>query len=303
MKQMAMVGPAAVFAAALVMTACPGPGGGNGNGADGGADANDISPIDPVIKVSGTAEIHPQAKAWLTANGRTVPSIEGLTHRVEEPLKVGLGEELGVFGTTVLDSSGAYSVAEVDTANVNIGIGGGIIDERDAGLSPVVRSATSIFDVTKMASKPEVDINGARTFILPAEFEAQLTLAVTPEKIRALNRQADAGMELLTLIGAGFMFGQVVDASGAPVAGVKLSSTISDFDKRFFYPSADYTTATQSGTSANGTFVFVGKDDDTVPDPFVFRVEGRDEFQRYNGGAKPGAVVLVRVYPGAVAPP
>jgi hypothetical protein len=74
------------------------------------------------------ASIHPQAQSWMMANGKTVPSIVGLTHRVEEPLKAGLDDPSGIFGTTTLDATGAYSVADIDTGTVNLGIGGGIRD-------------------------------------------------------------------------------------------------------------------------------------------------------------------------------
>jgi hypothetical protein len=69
---------------------------------------------------------------------------------------------------------------------------------------------------------------------------------------------------------------------------------------RFFYPTADISSVTQTGTSANGLFVFVH--DGGPTSPFTFSVEGQPDYRKRNAGAAAGTALIMTVYPGTVAP-
>ncbi len=289
MSRMISSGGAAALSALLVL-GCSGNG---GTVADAGVDANINVAIDPVIRVSGTAAVYPSAAAWMTQAGMQVPSLNGLTLRIEEPLKVALEDDTGIFGTLTLDDSGAFSLEGVDTALVNLGIAAGIKDDLDAGT--VVRSATALFDVQVHEDKPRLDIVGAKAWAIPKAFHDALTNAVSPVTVAQLTNGTHS-----TLSGAGFILGQVVDAQGNPVPGVKIDADSDELDARFFYPSEDFASATQAGTSANGLFVYVHTGGTT--NPFTFTVEGKPEYKKRNGGAAAGTALIISVYPGTVAP-
>lgn len=295
MKQLWM-GVGGVVLLSTMFFACP-PDGPNNNGDDAGTTDGDTVPIDPIIKVSGTAEMHPNAVAYLQSISADVPTVEGLTLRVEEPLQVALGDETnGVFGTVTLPASGEFSVEEVDTQYVGVGIAAGIRDERDAGTPSVVRSATTIYDVILEEQDPDTDIAGARAYALPAQFVEKLNTAVGATAISTISGDA----ELDTLLEVGFILGKIVDAQGNPVAGAKVEP--SSFASNFFYPSEDYASTSQLGTSANGLFIFVwnGK---TPPDLFEFTIQNKPEYRKRRAGAAPNAGVVMTVYPGTTPPP
>lgn len=287
--------------AALLCTALFGcPGNENHGGQDAGPDANDIITEPPVIKVSGTALIHPDALPLVMDGGTQLKSVEGLTLRIEEPLLVALNDPSGVFGEQTLPADGSYSIGNVDTATVSIGIAAGIRDPADAGSSLVVPSATTLFDVILQQGKPETDLVGTKAYALPREFVTQLEAAVTPARIAQLNGIADGGGGSLpdNLEKSGFILGKIVDQAGAPVAGVKIAA--SKYGDRFFYPSEDLSTVTDTGTSANGLFLFVWNGD--KPDVFDLSVDGHPEYLKRRGGASGGAGLVMTVYPGTQAP-
>ncbi|MFZ5470106.1 MAG: carboxypeptidase regulatory-like domain-containing protein [Myxococcota bacterium] len=295
------------FALGLLCLGCP-----NGStGSDGGESDGDIEPTDIEIDVSGTARVHPAAVDFLNTNGRAVPSIEGLTLRVEEPLKVALHDPLGEFGTVILDGGGAFRVNAVPVQLVNLGIAAGIRDETDAGVCGadagvpdggcktvyrVVRSATVLYDVALEQKKPETDITGAVAFAIPTDFHEQLTAAVTPATIL----QITGANQKSTLLEAGFMLGRIVDAQGNPVANAKVAPSPAALASQFFYPTSDLS-GTQGSTSANGLFVFVHTGGDV--NTFRFTIEGKSEYRQRNAGAAKDACLVVTVYPGTTPPP
>ncbi|MBX5484146.1 MAG: carboxypeptidase regulatory-like domain-containing protein [Myxococcaceae bacterium] len=280
---------AAIAAGIFALAGCPG--GGSNGGEDAGFDANDIDIEEPIIKVSGTAKVFPEAATWLQDAGMTVPELAGLTLRVEEPLKAALNDPTGVFGSVTLASDGKFTVENVDTSQVNLGIAAGIRDERDAGTSGFVRSATPLFDVQLAQKKPDTDILDGVAWALPRAFHDQLTNAVSPATILSItNNQFDS------LIEAGFILGKVVDAQGNPVAGAKVVTTPASWGANFYYPTEDLSAVTQNGTSANGLFVFVHTGGPT--EPFTFTIENRPEYLKRNGGAARDAALIVVVSPG-----
>lgn len=283
------------LSALALLTGCPG--GGNNNGNDAGTDDGGEDAIEPVITVAGTATVHPAAQAWMADGGLTVPSLAGVTLRVEEPLRIGLNENdpSAVFGTTVLTSSGEFSANQVDTANVIVGVGAGFRDTADAG---VIRSASTIWDVTREGAKPRVNINGASAYALPKAFVDQLTTAIGPSNISSASGGVGSTLEK-----SGFSLIRVVDAAGNPVSGVKLKfrcgvGCVSVTGAQFFYPSDDLSTAAphaSGSTSSNGLVVYVGNN--TAAHQVIIAVEGHSEYRDHAAGAAPNAGLAVTVKP------
>ncbi|MGA9523641.1 MAG: carboxypeptidase regulatory-like domain-containing protein [Myxococcaceae bacterium] len=289
MNRKSFSGGVAALSASFLL-ACSG---GDTTPVDAGVDASFHFAPDAVIRVSGTAAVYPNAAEWMTQAGMPVPSLKGLTLRIEEPLKVALGDDTGVFGSTTLDDTGAFSMEGVDTGKVNLGIAVGIRDEANAGT--VIHAATTVWDVQMHEAKPELDIRGATGWALPKAFHDALTLAVSPVTIAQLS-----GGTTSTLSGAGFILGKVVDAQGSPVAGARIVTGSADVDARFFYPSEDFSSVTQAGTSASGLFVYVH--DGGTTRPFTLSVDGKPDYKKRNGGVAAGTALIMTVYPGTVAP-
>jgi hypothetical protein len=269
------------MAALLVLCACPGPTPSGDAGTDAGAEVTEI-------RVAGTVTLFPAAAPLLADAGVTF-SPEGLTLRVEEPLKVALNDPSGVFGTVTLGADGAFSVAKVPTDLVNLGIAAGVRDTQDGGR--VVPSATTLYDVALAMEKPRGDLLGTTGYAVPTRFHDALTAAITPARIKQLT--ASNGMKG-TLLEAGFILGRVVDANGAPLAGVTITPTQATLQPAFFYPTADLT-STGAATSSNGLFVYVHNGGDVLT--FRFSVANRPEYKQRNAGATKEACLVVTVAP------
>ncbi len=293
------------------------PSGGNPGGTDAGSDSGMNQNEFPIITVAGKVFVHPEAKGFLADAGYPELALTGLTVRVEEPLLVALdpNDPVAVFGSRTLDATGNFSVGDVRTEVVTLGIAAGVRDDSDAGLrccaecgaladggcpfvpdTKVVRSATVLYDVTfANGTKPEADVRNSKAYALPSEFHAKLNAAVTPARILQLT-----GGTQSTLVGAGFVLGRIIDAAGVPVAGVKLSadSTVTD---RVFYPSADLSTVGTGGTSTNGLFLYV-YNGEAQPSQFPFSIQGRSEYKLRKMGAARGAGLVVTVFPGTTEP-
>lgn len=281
----------AASALAAALAACsPNPGGN-----DGGSDAGTGEVI---FKASGTASVHPLAAAWLADAGLANPGVAGLTLRMEEPFKVAVGDPLGLFGQSTLDAAGTFSIGGISSELVNLGVAAGIRDDSvDGGSSArIVRSATVLYDVALEGKKPEADIVNGKAFAIPTPFHDQLGRAVTPAAIQGITGVSGPS----TLQGAGWVLGRVVDASGAPVAGVTIQASPASYNPQFFYPSADYT-STGSATSANGTFLFVHTGG--AVSTFRISVSGRTEYKQRNLGAAKDAALVLTYYPGTTPPP
>jgi hypothetical protein len=283
-----------VALAALTLTACGSPSGGN----DGGNN-NDAGSTEVIFKASGTASVLPIAAAWLADAGLPNAGVNGLTLRVEEPFKVAAGDPLGVFGSVALDSSGTFSVSDISSELVNLGVAAGVRDDSvDGGSSArVVRSATVLYDVALEGQKPQGDITGGKAYAMPTAFHDQLNRAVGTAAIQAIT-QSGGGQS--TLQAAGWVLGRVVDAQGAPVSGVTITASPASFNAQFFYPNADYT-GTGSATSSNGTFIFVHKGD-ALAATFRVNVAGHTEYKQRNLGAAKEAVLVLTYYPGTTPP-
>ncbi len=267
--------------------------GGDTTPVEASADAGIHFVPDAVIRVSGTAAVYPNAAVWMTQAGTAVPSLQGLTLRIEEPLKTALGDDTGVLGTMTLDDTGAFSMEGVDTARVNLGIAVGIRD--DANTGAVIPAATTVWDVQLHSAKPEVDLTGTTAWALPKAFHDALTLAVSPVRIAQLTHGTESALS-----GAGFILGKVVDAQGNPAGGARVVTGNADLDARVFYLDEGISSVTQAGTSANGLFVYVH--DGGNMSPLTLSVDGNPDYKTRNGGVAAGSALIMTVYPGTVAP-
>lgn len=269
------------MAALALLCACPGPTPAGDAGTDAGPEVTEI-------RVAGTVLLFPAAAPLLVDAGLAF-STEGLTLRVEEPLKVALKDPAGVFGAVTLGADGAFSVSNVPTALVNLGLAAGVRDLQDAGR--VVPSATTLYDVALTLEKPRADLLGTTGYAVPTRFHDALTAAITPTRIQALT--ASHGRKG-TLLEAGFILGRVVDANGASVAGVTITPTQATLQPAFFYPTADLA-STGPSTSSNGLFVYVHNGGDVLT--FRFTVANRPEYRQRNASAAKEACLVVTVAP------
>lgn len=276
----------ALLIGGLVLCACPG--GGKSDGGSGGAGGSD----EVLFDVSGTAAIYPEGIGLLVDAGVST-SVAGLTLRVEEPLKVALNDPLGVFSTATLDATGSFSASMISSELVNLGVAAGVVD--DAG-TRAVRSATVVWDVAFEQKKPDKNLTGAKAWVLPKPLHDKLTAAITEATILGFTSN-----QKRTLVEAGCVLGRVVDATGAPVSGVTLTSMTASLNPKFVYPNAALT-GTGTMTSSNGLFVFVHDGSDNVAQ-FSFDVVGAMNYRRRSAGAAKNACLVMTVYPGATAPP
>lgn len=297
-----VLGCGAAFVLSTLLVACSGDGGG-GEEPDAGLDAHDGVIVEPVVQVSGTASMFPNAVTYLSDAGLPVPDVAGLTLSIEEPLSAALKDPNAVFGSVVLPADGRFAVDGVDTSKVNVGLAGAIRDERDAGTPAVVPSATAVFDVQLAEGKPETDLAGAKAYALPAGYHDKLTELVTPGRIQALNATS-SGVD--SLIEAGFVLGKVVDAQGNPVAGAVIETDPAALAQTsLFYPDVALATLNQTATDADGLFLFVNSlDPENADKPITFTltVKDRPEYLRRSAASWKDSALILTVFPGRTAP-
>ena len=70
---------------------------------------------------------------------------------------------------------------------------------------------------------------------------------------------------------------------------------------RVLYPSQDFSTVGETGTSAHGLFLFVFTGGDALA--FKLGVEGQAGYKSRNAGAAPGVGLLLTLHPGRLPPP
>jgi|CXWL01.1.fsa_nt_gi hypothetical protein len=261
---------------------------------DGGDDGGETGEF--FVNVSGRAYVHPVGEKYLADAGLPPLSLVGLTVQVQEPLKVAVMDPDGVFGSVVLDGGGTFAVANVSTDLVNLGIAAGVRDERDAGISPITKSATVLYDVILIGEKPRADITNGKAYAVPRQFHDALTAAVGEANIKALTGTTNRK----TLFEAGFTLGRIIDSSGNPVSGLTVTPIPSNLANRLFYPTADLS-GTQASTSVNGIFLYVHTGGDVQT--FRYTVPGHAEYKERRAGAVKDACLVTEVYPGLTPPP
>lgn len=285
------------LAAAVFALGCPGPtGGGNDGGSGDGGETTDVESL--IIKVAGTAEVHPAAVAWAADAGVAVPSLVGVTARVEEPLRLALNENdtQAVFSSTVLTANRQFTAEEVANERVIVGLGVGFVDTPDAGF---YRAASTIYDVTREGGKSATNINGAIAYAMPRAFVDQLTTAIGSANV---STASDNGGNAVS--GAGFALIRIVDAAGKPVSGAKLSYRCQTCAKalnanQFWYLNDSLSGAVSHAnggtTSSNGLVVYINKE--TLAHQIFVKVEGNAAYPEHSAGAKSGVGLAVTVSP------
>lgn len=267
--------------------------GSDGSAPDPGVRTEDAEAVDLDnlrIRVSGRAEVLPEARRLLEARGQPVPSLEGVPVSIEEPLRVSVNDVNASFGTSSLAADGAFSVDEVAVREVHQSLAAGLT------APGLVRTATVIYDTVFTGSRPRTDLVDTRAWALPEAFHDALSAAVGEPRLRG-----HTGDKATTLRDAGFVLGRVVDADGRPVAGARVTPDRGELADRVYYPTADFSGVGQDGTSAEGLFLYVhsGADAET----FRLSVEGTDRYTPRNVGAAPGWGLVLTVYPGNFPPP
>jgi hypothetical protein len=285
------------MAGALVASACGPRGSETAQDPPPGASGTDRVVAGLVIDISGTASIHPSAAAWMANRQLARPSLEGLTVRVEEPLRRALQDPNPVLGESTIAAEGAFTVQDVDTAQLSFGgIAAALAGDSNTGQSGFVPASTLVFDVRLHDSLPQADLTGVKVWAVPAAYEEQLTAAVTAGRIQDLTSRLAGSLRQ-----AGFVLGRVVDAQGNAVAGASIETEPPTWANRLFYPSDDLLGVSQSGTASSGLFVFVHTAG--AFEPFAFRVKDRPEYGWRNGGVAGGTALVVTVHPGTAPPP
>lgn len=276
-----------LYCALLGLTAC-----GPGTSADSSANRNggELSDrSDLAITVSGRAEVFPEAARLLAGGIQPVPSLEGFPLTVEEPLRVGVSDADAVLGRGEVGTDGTFSVDNVSVGDINLSLAVSL--EHDG----YVRASTIVFDTAFTRTRPRTDLIDTRVWALPDTFHDALTRAISEARIRAHTDD-----QARTLRAAGFILGRVVDASGAPRAGVQVVVDRADLAGRIYYPSEDLQSATQTGTSATGLFVYVHTATDSQS--FGMSVQDDASYVLRNVGATPGMAIVVTLAPGNGTP-
>ena len=265
---------------------------------DGGTDAGP-DPLDPpVVSFSGTARVLPEAAAWLQDAGQPVPSLVGVTLRVEEPLLMGMNDKdpRALFGEQALDASGTFTVSTVDTADVIAGVAAGFRDQVDAGIA---RGASTLWDKIREGAIPLKDVTGTEAWAFPSAFVAHLDAVVGASTI--LDASDNLGD---TLQQAGFALIRVVDAAGAPVAGARLGFScgigcVRVTEEQFLYPSADFSAVTGHAaggkTAAHGLVLYIHNNNQAHQ--VAVTVEGNSAYKTHAAGGATNAGLFVTVSP------
>jgi hypothetical protein len=286
----------ALFAAACT-TALWGCTGSTGK-SDAGTDAGETPVEPPVVTFSGTAAVLPEAAAWLVDAGQPVPSLVGVTLRVEEPFLMGLNDQnpAALFGSVTLDASGSFSVDTVDTADVVAGVAAGFRDDVDAG---VARSASTLWDKIREGTVPMTDVTGTKAWAFPKAFVDHLSSVVGSTTI--LSASDNLGD---TLQATGFALIRVVDAAGKPVSGAQLSFScgigcVRTTEAQLQYPSADFSSVTGQGaggaTAAHGLVLYIHNNPQAHQ--VTVSVKGSAAYKSHAAGAAPNAGLFVTVSP------
>ncbi|WP_281248053.1 carboxypeptidase regulatory-like domain-containing protein [Stigmatella erecta] len=241
------------------------------------------------VTVRGQVALFPEAAQHLAAQGEPLPSLEGLSVDIDEPLRVAVHDPVASFGTGLTTGDGAFDISGVPVKDIHTSLAASL---EEPGLVP---TSTIVFDTAFTGSRPRTDITGAHAWALPVSFQDALTQAVGPGAI-GTHTQGLAQ----TLWDAGFILGRVVDAQGQPVAGARIQPEPGELADRLYYPSEDFTRAGQDGTGSHGLFVYVHSG--LGAEAFRLTVHGTEAYPWRNAGAMPGRALVLTLHPGGRAP-
>jgi hypothetical protein len=241
------------------------------------------------ISVRGQAALLPEAATLLASQGQSAPALDGLALSIEEPLRISVSDPVATFGSGSLGGDGGFSIDEVPVKNIHLSLAARVDHE---GFVP---SSTIIFDTAFTGTRPRTDLTGTRVWALPLALHEALTRAVGEPAL-----QAHTNGQARTLLEAGFLLGRVVDAAGQPVAGARVRLDRGELADRIYYPSEDLNQVGQTGTSANGLFLFVHSGVEV--ESFRLSLHGTEAYLWRNAGATPGRGLVLTVFPGTTAP-
>lgn len=202
---------------------------------------------DNKVNLNGSVELHPVAAQVLAAlhGGSYTVDVTKFKVHVLNPLLVLTGQtncvEMGdspasiTAGATA--STGTYGVKDIDGSVISLGVIANTVDTTGTIQTHQV-GAGAYGSMQSVAAGSTVNAVGP-AIILPDEFEG------------VLSKQF--GKNPGDLWTAGFIFGMVLDASHNPVSGATVSVSTTGYS--VLYPSAQFSTAPGTTTSANGTFV------------------------------------------------
>ncbi|MDC0711463.1 carboxypeptidase regulatory-like domain-containing protein [Stigmatella sp. ncwal1] len=259
---------------------------------DPGLRTDDAQTVDPnrlLVTLRGKAELFPEAAQRLAAQGQPLPSLEGLSLVIEEPLRAGVNDPAASFGTGVCAEDGTFSITDVPVKDIHTSLAASL---EHPGLA---HTSTIVFDTAFTGSRPRTDITGAQAWALPLSFQDALTQSVGEEAIGAHTEG-----RARSLLDAGFILGRVVDAQGRPVAGARVQIEPGELADRLYYPSDDFTRADQDGTHGHGLFLYVHSG--LGAEAFQLAVHGSEAYTWRNAGAMPHRGLVLTLHPGDRAP-
>ena len=228
------------------------------------------------FSVSGSVQIFPLAATWMSAHGAAATPLDALEVRIQDPFVLLREADAGLSPSSVLVAAdGVFTFTDVDGWIVS-GVSASVLDsrpaaDRDAGGVParvVIASETILFE------GPPQTVAATVAWALPTQFVTALSVA--------------SGRDLEE---HGFLVGQVLDAQGAPVAGVSVSGH--DLDPaRLSYLGADLAPIPgASSTGPSGAFLVAGP-----LDMMDFSVADRPELGAHKALARPaqGFTLILR---------
>jgi hypothetical protein len=294
----------------------------NNTPVDAGGDSGTF--VEPPVNVSGTVMVHPTLQAWHTANGIPVPSIAGTNFEAQEPLleiecppspNADLGDDDN------LPASGDFSLTGVKTEYVVLGIIAVVQDTRsvypgllpdggipDAGSSPdagleVVPSGFAQFprSLTTICQGKSL-CQGGQSLLQMQALTGITAYAFTYDFLVYLDgvMNLSGANELLT---QGFIFGRVLDSSGAPVSGFTVVDTTNQvMSSQIFYLNDTLTAvkpSTDPTTGAKGVFIIPNAGASANPPSFVVYQSGSRvmTYPSHLGGSKSGSVFQLDLAP------
>ncbi|HEY3444953.1 MAG TPA: hypothetical protein VGK67_01265 [Myxococcales bacterium] len=217
--------------------------------------------------VSGTVSTFPLATHWYAEQGKSSPSRDGLSVRLEDPFVAAHFPDAGVDVASTVAEDGRFAFFAVD-GRLAVGMAALVTDPRAPAL--VIPSESFLFE-----GGPQ-SVSGTDAYALPADFAGALAAAT---RVADLEEQ-------------GFLLGVVHDATGHPVAGAGIVGH--DLDNTRVRYLADDLTLVPDGnaTGATGAFLVPGR-----LDLMNFSVVGLEGYSRRKAQVLPGRAFLIVFQP------
>lgn len=215
--------------------------------------------------VSGAVSVFPGAARWLAAGDRPLPSLADLRVELQDPFVAGRAPDAGLAAVALrTGADGRFEFEDVE-GRVVLGVAAHLDDLRAPRL--VAASASLLYEG---ASR---DVAGTTAWALPLSFLAALESAV-----------GVPGLEE-----AGALLGVVLDAQGAPVAGLGLTAPEPELTARVRYLGEDLAPLPgASATGPSGLFLLTGE-----LEPTTLALPAAPEYGRHKALLTPGRVFLL----------